>query len=64
MKKDLYTTKEAAEFLEISQSRVRKLIELDRLRSKKLGRDHLIEHNILADFKESGRKKIGRPRKK
>ena len=60
----LYSTKEAAERLGVSQARIRQYIQEDRLASKKVGRDHLIESVVLEEFAEYGRKQTGRPTSK
>lgn len=59
----LLTTEEAAKKLGVSASRVRQLISENRLESKKLGRDHLIEEEQVKYFAKKGRKKRGRPPK-
>ena len=60
----IYGTKDAAQFLGVSEARVRQYIQEDRLCSSKIGRDHLIEGAVLEDFARYGRKKTGRPSKK
>ena len=60
----VYGTKEAAERLGVSQARIRQYIQEERLRSSKVGRDHLIEDVVLEDFAHYGRRKSGRPQKK
>ena len=57
-----YTTDEAAEYLRVSPSRVRQLIGEDRLKAEKLGRDHLIVAEELAEYVTKGKKKRGRQR--
>lgn len=60
---NLYTTERAAEYLEVSRSRVRQLIKEGRLRAEKSGRDHMIEDVDLEHYASFGRKKVGRPKK-
>lgn len=60
----IYGTKEAAEKLGVSQTRIRQYIQEERLQATKIGRDHIIEGVVLEDFAEYGRKKSGRPSKK
>lgn len=60
----LFTTGDAATCLGVTPARVRQLIREGRLPSEKYGRDHLISEEALQRYQESGRKKIGRPRKK
>jgi site-specific DNA-methyltransferase (adenine-specific) len=57
------TTQEAAKFLNVSPSRVRQLISEKRIKSEKLGRDHLIHEEEVKYFAKEGRKKRGRPPK-
>lgn len=59
--KDLLTTREAAERLNISLRRVRALIEAGKLPSQQFGRDHLIKE---FDLKLVEDRKPGRPVKK
>lgn len=58
--KNLLTTREVAERLNISMRRVRALIENGQLPSKQYGRDHLIKESDLELVKE---RKPGRPPK-
>ncbi|MDH5517600.1 MAG: helix-turn-helix domain-containing protein [Gammaproteobacteria bacterium] len=58
----LYTTDEAATFLGVSASRVRQLILEKRLKSQKIGRDHIITEIDLLEFKDIGPLKRGRPK--
>jgi excisionase family DNA binding protein len=58
--KDLLTTREVAERLNVSLRRVRALIEAGKLPSQQLGRDHLIKESDLKLVKD---RKPGRPAK-
>lgn len=58
----LYSTKEAAEKLGVSERRVRQLISEGKLQAHKLGRDFAIEESALESVKTYG--KAGRPAKK
>jgi len=58
--KNLLTTRQAAERLNISLRRVRALIEAGRLPSQQYGRDHLINE---ADLELVRERKPGRPTK-
>lgn len=60
MEKGLLTTKEVAERLGVTQSRVRALIKSGRLPSQQFGRDHLIKES---DLKLVQDRKPGRPPK-
>lgn len=60
MEKGLLTTKEVAERLGVTQSRVRALIQSGRLPSQQYGRDHLIKES---DLKLVQDRKPGRPPK-
>ena len=60
----IYTTEEAANYLGVSASRVRQLILEDRLKSTKMGRDHIILESALVSFAQADKKKPGRPLKK
>jgi excisionase family DNA binding protein len=60
----LFTTEDASKYLGVSASRVRQFILENRLKSVKVGRDHLIEDSALRTFAEQGQKKRGRPEKK
>ena len=60
----LITTKEAGEILGVSAARVRKLIQEERLKAEKHGRDHLLERTEVERFRQHGRlsgPKGGRP---
>lgn len=57
----LVTTKEAAEFLGVSPSRIRQLILEKRLPAKKVGRDQLINKKDLFIFSRIPRVRTGRP---
>ena len=57
------TTQEAAKMLGVSASRIRQLISENRIKSKKIGRDHLIKEEEVRYFAKRGRKKRGRPPK-
>lgn len=58
--KDLLTTREVAERLNITLRRVRALIEAGKLPSQQYGRDHLIKES---DIKLVQNRKPGRPSK-
>ena len=58
MADDLLTTREVAERLGVTQSRVRALIQNGRLPSQQFGRDHLIKES---DVKLVEDRKPGRP---
>lgn len=60
----LLTTEDASKILGVSTSRVRQFILENRLKSMKVGRDHVIEEAVLRAFAEQGHKKRGRPEKK
>lgn len=60
MEKGLLTTKQVAERLGVTQSRVRALIQSGRLPSQQYGRDHLIKESDLTLVQE---RKPGRPPK-
>jgi excisionase family DNA binding protein len=60
MEKGLLTTKEVAERLGVTQSRVRALIQSGRLPSQQFGRDHLIKESDLDLVQD---RKPGRPSK-
>ena len=60
MEKGLLTTKEVAERLGVTPSRVRALIQSGRLPSQQYGRDHLIKES---DLKLVQDRKPGRPPK-
>jgi excisionase family DNA binding protein len=57
MAKEMLTTKEVAERLKVSQSRVRALIKAGRLPSQQFGRDHLIRETdlMLVENRKPGR---------
>ncbi len=57
------TTKQVAEMLNVSQSRVRQLIMEDRLISTKIGRDNLINQDDLDEYLKNEKKPVGRPKK-
>ncbi len=59
-----FTTTQAAEYLGVSPSRIRKLIVDGRLPSKKQGRDYVIHVGDIEKFAKYGRKSIGRPKQK
>jgi excisionase family DNA binding protein len=56
----LLTTKEAAERLGVSVTRVQQLILAERLPAEKMGRDYFIQED---DLKLVADRKVGRPRK-
>lgn len=58
------TTQEAAKFLGVTAARVRQLILDERIKSQKMGRDHIIPHSELINYQKQGKKKPGRPPKK
>jgi excisionase family DNA binding protein len=60
----LFTTETAAIYLGVTPARVRQLILEERLKSEKYGRDHLIPETTLQNYEATGKKKVGRPRKK
>jgi excisionase family DNA binding protein len=60
MEKGLLTTREVAERLGVTQSRVRALIQSGRLPSQQYGRDHLIKESDLTLVEN---RKAGRPPK-
>ena len=62
--KDYLTTEDAAKYLNVSPSRVRQLILEGRIKSNKIGRDHIIDRNDILHFAKHGKKKRGRPIKK
>jgi site-specific DNA-methyltransferase (cytosine-N4-specific) len=57
------TTEQAANYLGISQARVRQFILEERLKAQKFGRDYMIAFNELMKFAKIGRKRSGRPTK-
>lgn len=58
---NLLSTKEAAEKLGISAIRVRQLIQEDKIKAIRVGRDYVIAERDLAYVKTYG--KAGRPKK-
>lgn len=62
--KNYLTTGQAAVYLGVSPSRIRQLILEGRLKSQKLGRDHIISESDISYFAKHGKKKRGRPPKK
>jgi site-specific DNA-methyltransferase (cytosine-N4-specific) len=58
-----FTTQDAAKFLGVTASRIRQLIIEERLKTERLGRDHLIQERELLRFAAHGKKKRGRPKK-
>ena len=60
---DLLTTKDVAQLLGVSASRVRQLILEGRIPSVKMGRDLWVKRNDLAQFSVIPRKRTGRPSK-
>lgn len=64
MNREQMTTQEAAHYLGVSASWVRKLIRENRLMGQRYGRDYLIERSELERFLEVPRLKTGRPPKK
>ena len=61
---DYLTTEDAANYLKVSPSRVRQLILEGRIKSKKIGRDHIIDKSDILNFAKHGKKKRGRPSEK
>ncbi len=61
---NISTTAQAAKYLGVSRTRVRKLIKDGRLFSEKQGRDYAIRFEDLEAFAKYGRKSIGRPKEK
>jgi len=57
----LLNTKEAAVKLNVSPIRVRQLIQEEKLKAKRIGRDYIIEEKDLATVQTYG--KAGRPKK-
>ncbi len=57
----LLNTKEAAKILSVSPVRVRQLIQDEKLKAKRIGRDYVIEEKDLAAVQTYG--KAGRPKK-
>jgi excisionase family DNA binding protein len=58
----LLSTKEAAEKLNVSPMRVRQLIQEEKLKAKRIGRDYVIDERDLATVQTYG--KAGRPKGK
>jgi len=56
------TTEKVAEILQITPARVRQLISENKIKSTKMGRDHLIDLSEVELFARR-RKKAGRPKK-
>lgn len=61
MSEILLTTAQAANFLEVSSSRVRQFILEQRLPATKIGRDQLIKKSDLDAFSQIPRERTGRP---
>lgn len=61
MQDNLLTTKDAAQLLGVSASRVRQLILEGRIPSIKMGRDLLVKRDALEQFSGLPRKRTGRP---
>jgi len=61
MAHEYLTTKEAADYLGLSPSRIRQFIAYGRLKSKKHGRDHLILRSDIEYFAAISRQRTGRP---
>jgi site-specific DNA-methyltransferase (adenine-specific) len=57
------TTDDAAKYVGVIPSHVQQLILENRLKSEKVGRDHLIEESELKNYSKHGKKKRGRPTK-
>lgn len=57
-----FTTDEAAEYLRVTPARVRQLIGEERIKAKKVGRDHLIVADALNEYVAKGNKTRGRQR--
>lgn len=60
--KNILTTSEASEYLNVSAARIRKLINDGRLPAEKRGRDYSISLEDIENFATYGRKSIGRPK--
>ena len=61
--KNPISTAEAAQILGISASRVRQLIIDGRLEATKVGRDQLLEKELVENFALIPRERTGRPKK-
>jgi site-specific DNA-methyltransferase (cytosine-N4-specific) len=57
-----FTTDDAGKYLGVTASRVRQLIIEKRIKSEKVGRDHLIREAILEYYAQHGKKTRGRPK--
>lgn len=57
-----FTTEDAGKYLGVTPSRIRQFIIENRIKSEKIGRDHLIKESELEDFVKKGKKKRGRPK--
>lgn len=61
--KEMVTTEIAAKILNVTTARIRQLISENRLKSQKIGRDHLLHINDVRKFVACEHKKPGRPKK-
>jgi len=61
---EMVTTGIAAKILKVTPSRVRQLISQNRLKSQKMGRDHLLNLGDIKNFAICEQKKAGRPQKR
>jgi excisionase family DNA binding protein len=59
----MITTEIAAKILNVTSARVRQLISQNRLKSQKIGRDHLLSLDTINNFAACEQKKAGRPKK-
>ncbi len=59
---DLLNTKEVAELLEISQGRVRQIAQRGYLKASHVGRDWVFRRNDVEIFRDSPKRRAGRPR--
>lgn len=57
-----FTTEDAGKYLGVTPSRIRQFILENRIKSEKIGRDHLIKESELESFVKKGKKKRGRPK--